>query len=65
MNKKLGKILPIKAFKLGPTQFQAEVERLQREGRMPSLPDLLDVIADTRAEFARKILAARRRKKKP
>ncbi len=62
---KLGKILPIRAFKLGPTQFQAEVERLQREGRMPSLPDLLDVIADTRAEFARKILAARRRKKKP
>jgi hypothetical protein len=61
---KLGKIIPIRAFKLGPTQFQAEVERLQREGRMPSLPDFLDVIAETRAEFARKILDARRRKKK-
>jgi hypothetical protein len=32
---------------------------------MPSLSELLDVIADTRAEFAPKILAARRDKKKP
>jgi hypothetical protein len=33
---KKAKILPIKALKLGPTQFQAEVERLQASGRMPS-----------------------------
>jgi hypothetical protein len=60
---KLAKILPIRALRLGPTQFQAEVERLRAEGRMPTLRDLLDVIADTRAEFAPKILAARRAKK--
>ena len=60
---KLAKILPITALKLGPTQFLAEVERLQREGRMPTLPELLDVIANVRAEFAPKILAARRSKK--
>jgi hypothetical protein len=48
---KLAKILPIRALKLGPTQFQAEVERLQTEGRMPSLPELLDVIAETRKAF--------------
>ena len=60
---KLAKILPITALKLGPTQFQAEVERLRAEGRMPTLPELLDVIVDTRAEFALKILAARRGKK--
>jgi hypothetical protein len=64
VNKKRGKILPIRAFKLGPTQFQAEVERLRADGRMPSLSELLDVIAETRAEFAPKILAARRGKKK-
>jgi len=45
------KILPIRALKLGPTQFQAEVKRLQAEGRMPSLPELLDVIAEVRAEY--------------
>jgi hypothetical protein len=62
------KILPIRALKLGPTQFQAEVERLQAEGRMPSLPELLDVIAEVRAEFREKILEARkgrRRKENP
>ena len=45
------KILQIRSLKLGPTQFKAEVERLQAEGRMPSLPELLDVIADTRKIF--------------
>ncbi len=60
---KLAKIIPFRALKLGPTQFQAEVERLRADGRMPTLSELLDVIAATRAEFARKILAARRAKK--
>lgn len=40
------KILQIRALKLGLTQFQTEVERLQAEGRMPSLSELLDVIAE-------------------
>jgi hypothetical protein len=60
---KLAKILPIKAFKLGPTQFQAELERLKAEGRFPNLETLLGAIIETRAEFAPKILAALRAKK--
>ena len=60
---KLAKILPIRAFKLGPTQFQAEVERLQREGKFPSLEAVLDAVASARAEYRDKILAARRGKK--
>ncbi len=30
--------------KLGPTQFKLEVEKLQREGRMPTLDQLLEAI---------------------
>jgi hypothetical protein len=61
---KKAKILPIRALKLGPTQFQAQVERLQAEGRMPSLSELLDVIADTRKIFVPLILEARKRRRK-
>jgi hypothetical protein len=50
--------------KMGPTEFAAEVERLKAEGRLPSLETLLTAIAETRAEFALQILAARRGKKK-
>jgi hypothetical protein len=50
--------------KMGPTEFAAEVERLKAEGKFPSLETLLAAIAETRAEFAWKILAARRGKKK-
>jgi hypothetical protein len=49
--------------KFGPTQFKAEVEKLRREGRMPSLGRLLDAIAEARAEYREKILAARRKAK--
>jgi hypothetical protein len=59
---KKAKILPIRALKLGPTQFQAEVKRLQAEGRMFSLYELLDVIAQVRAEYREKILTARRKR---
>ncbi len=61
---KKAKILPFKPLKLGPTQFQAEVKRLQAEGRMPSLSELLDVIAEVRAEYRGKILMARTEKKR-
>jgi hypothetical protein len=61
---KLAKILPIRALKLGPTQLQAEVERLQAEGRMPSLVELLDVIAQVRAEYRGEILTARKGRRK-
>jgi hypothetical protein len=50
--------------KMGPTEFAAEVERLKAEGRFPSLETLLAAIAETRAEFARKILPTRRGKRK-
>jgi hypothetical protein len=49
--------------KFGPTQFKAEVEKLQREGRFPSLEDLLEAIASTRAEYRERILAARKSRK--
>jgi hypothetical protein len=50
--------------KMGPTEFAAEMERLKAEGKFPSLETLLAAIAETRAEFAPKILAARRSKRK-
>jgi hypothetical protein len=46
--------------KLGPTQFQEEVERLKREGKMPSLEAVLAAIAEVRQEYVPRILAARR-----
>jgi hypothetical protein len=49
--------------KTGPSQFKAEIERLQREGKLPSLEEVLEVVVKVRAEFAAKILAARRGKK--
>jgi hypothetical protein len=49
------KIIPIRPLKLGPTQFKAEVERLQAQERMPSLSELLDVIAETRKMFVHRI----------
>ena len=50
--------------KMGPTQFKTEVERLKAAGKMPSLEEVLAAIAKVIAEFAPKILAARRGKKK-
>ena len=49
--------------KMGPTEMRAEIIRLHRENRMPSLEAVLDAIASTRAEYREKILAARRGKK--
>ncbi len=48
--------------KLGPTQFKLEVEKLQREGRMPSLEAVLEAVADARMKYRDKILAARKLK---
>ena len=50
--------------KMGPTEFAAEVEKLKDQERFPSLETLLAVIAETRAEYREKILAARRGEKK-
>ena len=64
LKSKQANILPIKALKLGPTQFQAEVKRLQAEGRMPSLSKVLDVIAEVRAEYREKVLRNSRKRRK-
>jgi hypothetical protein len=58
------KVVVMRERRLGPTQFAAEVERLKAEGRLPSLPEVLRVIGEIRAEFVPKILAARRGKKR-
>ena len=49
--------------KRGPTQYKAEIERLQREGKMPTLEAVLAAVAETRAEYREKILAARKSRK--
>jgi hypothetical protein len=58
-----GKMKATNEPKMGPTEFAAEVERLKAEGKFPTLETLLAAIAEARAEFAPKILAARRGKK--
>jgi hypothetical protein len=50
--------------KQGPTKMRAQIIRLHREGRMPSLERLLEVIVETRAEYREKILAARQQRKR-
>ena len=47
--------------KLGPSDFQKEVERLKAAGQMPSLERLLEVIGEIRKEYVPQILAARRK----
>jgi hypothetical protein len=47
--------------KFGPTQFKAEVEKLRREGRMPTLDNLLRAIAEVREIYRPKILAERKK----
>jgi hypothetical protein len=49
--------------KMGPTEMRAEIIRLHREGKMPSLEELLRAVQETRAGYREKILAARRVKK--
>jgi hypothetical protein len=45
------------------SQLEAEAQRLIREGKMPSLEKLLQAIAETRAEYRHKILAAQKQRK--
>jgi len=49
--------------KFGPAEFKAEVERLKAEGRMPSLEDVLEAVADARMKYRDRILAARKLKR--
>lgn len=46
--------------KIGPTEFQAEVERLHAAGKLPKLEDLLGAVGETRKEYTPKILEARK-----
>jgi hypothetical protein len=46
--------------KLGPSDFQREVERLKAADKFPSLEHLLEVISETRSEYREKILDAHR-----
>ena len=46
--------------KQGPTEFQAEIDRLKAAGKLPSTEDLVAAIADTRDKFRDKILNARK-----
>jgi hypothetical protein len=50
--------------KLGPSDFQRQVERLKAAGQMPSLERLLDAIAEATAEYSEKILATRQQRKR-
>ena len=45
---------------LGPSDFAAEIERLKAEGKLPPLERVLSAVAEIRAEYAQKILAARK-----
>ncbi len=46
--------------KIGPSEFKVEAERLHAAGKMPKLEDLLSAVAETRKEYAPKILDARK-----
>ncbi len=46
--------------KQGPSEFKAEAERLHAAGKLPKLEDLLAAVAETRKEYAPKILDARK-----
>jgi hypothetical protein len=53
--------------KIKPSDLEREAQRLIREGKLPSLEELLDAIAETREEYQQKILDARNQsgRKKP
>jgi hypothetical protein len=49
--------------KMQVSDFAAEVERLKAAEKMPSLETVLRAVAETRAEYREKILAARKLKR--
>lgn len=40
--------------KVGPTDFQAEIKRLKAAGKLPTLEEVLDAVADARERTWRK-----------
>jgi hypothetical protein len=53
-----------KESKLDPTELQKEVQRLNTEGKMPTLEELLEGIGEVRNEYRVKNLAAQAKKGK-
>lgn len=45
--------------KMGPTEMQAEVERLHATGKLPALHEVLGAVADSRKKYAPQIIEAR------
>jgi hypothetical protein len=45
--------------KVSPSDFAAEIERLKAAGKLPSLDQVLNAVAQTRQKFASKILKSR------
>jgi hypothetical protein len=45
--------------KLSPADFREEVQRLHAAGKLPPIHELLSAVADTRKDYADKIIAAR------
>jgi hypothetical protein len=58
----MGKVIQLKEHKRGPTQFQRDVKQLKAAGKLPTLDQLLEAVAETRAEYRSTIIAARRGK---
>lgn len=46
--------------KIKPSELEAEAQRLIREGKMPTLEELSDMIAEVRQKYRPLILAARK-----
>lgn len=46
--------------KVGPSDFQAEIERLKAAGKLPSAEELLAAVGDARQKYSKKILDARK-----
>ena len=51
--------------KIKPSELEAEAQRLIREGKMPTLEELLTVIAEVRKEYAPLILQRERNPMEP
>jgi hypothetical protein len=45
--------------KVGPSDFAAEIERLKDAGKLPTLEQVLDAVAETRETYAPKIQRVR------
>jgi len=46
--------------KVGPTQFQQEVDRLKAAGKLPALDEVLGAVAETRKKYRPQILDSRK-----